>query len=166
MAVRDWSTRRLKTIWLAGLTAEAALVALPYLLDSVQCWSCVPPHPEGDTVQPPAPAQAAEPRWVDQSVQVDSATGEKVITWTQDGVVLATMRVRADTAREVRLTPEGKEVAERAAGQVFSNLGNALRLMGIVVAVVLAAVYLPIPLTLLGITAVWWWGRRRRHQAG
>ena len=139
MAVRDWSPRRLMLVWTVGLLAEAALLAPA----ATEAWRA---------------ERAAERRIAEQRAAARAPASPEELALRDSILRLLserhgiTIHVSGDTVTDVQLSPE----VERAVTRTVSGLGPAIRSVMLLV----AALYLPIPIGLTLVTVVWLRTRR------
>jgi hypothetical protein len=162
MRLRDWPARRIRRMWLAGLVAEALLIA-------VLRFTGEPPTPRPDlrhlgldTVPAPDSASRAEveKRLANRGFTITRQplpSGDTLVRIGRDSSFVAA-RVGGDSNTIVAASPD----VERAAGAIVSAW--VLAVEGIVkLLLFLAAVLLPIPILLVSVTLVWAVQRRPRR---
>ena len=152
--IGHWTPAQLGRIWVVGLLAEALLVLLPFTAALLTA-----PHPQTDAerglqemkarmdsvdrgLRPPLPTMSDSQRAMLKSYFEDTL-GFRLVK-------------RGDTTKVIATTPRARAIE--------AHVARALHAVGTVLITgltILAIVYLPIPIALLGITALWLWQRRR-----
>lgn len=154
LRIRDWEPDRIEALWKWGMAVEGVLIALPLV------WVFLQPSP-----QRPGPSpRAARPFLVPQE-QVDSlaklgmpVTRENdstlIVHWSESDSILVSVR---DGQVAVAADPA---VREKMVEELVVPLGNILDEAGAAAVRtflwIVGIVYLPIPLALGTLTAVWW----------
>jgi hypothetical protein len=173
MLIREWSSHRIKRLWIWGGVAEGFLIVVPLLLTLAAPRSREPDYPLFDTTrvgQNVSPAQRAElvarAKGQLESLGISmTLDGDSLVTFAFSDSEAFTAVVRNDTMESFRLTPAAKRSLERemgpTVGAVAGMMGDVTRRLMLV----LAGIYLPIPLLLIVVTTYWAIARRRNATA-
>ena len=154
--IGHWTPRRIGKFWLTGLAIETILIVLPLAIEAI-------------TRKPPTPAQRQLQRL---KARVDSVNkgllpppppmsdSQRAMlrSFVEDSLGFRFIK-RGETTEIVAVTPRA-----RAIGANFEKGLQGLGKMLVTVFTVLAVVYLPIPVTLVAVTVLWLWQRRRFNQ--
>lgn len=141
MAVRDWSARKLALVWGVGLALEAVPVAAQLAQNRA-----IARQTEHERAAMLA-LQATHP--------VSPARRDSLLRELREkhGV---TILMRGNTVTGIQLSPDAERKAEVAATQI----GHALQVAAVLAMLFAAVVYLPIPIALVWVTALWVRARR------
>ena len=149
MQIGNWSRRRIARLWWIGLAIEAAMIAGPLAwerLHNGEDHGTNPLWAQLDSLNSDTPPAA---------VIVPDSTARKFEAFVRDSLGIDVRR-RDGTLEWVARTPRAKAALDslHMALDEFSDLVGWL-------VVAFAAVYLPIPVGLVGTTCLWWWQRRK-----
>ncbi|MBB4634241.1 hypothetical protein [Longimicrobium terrae] len=169
MAIRDWSARRIRGLWIVGVLAELLVIYLVFVAArieqkrAVRAWADSRPDVSGPTAEL---RRQEFYRLLQDSFGISvHVAGDTLTTFSKDSFSVAAV-THGDTLRRLDLSP----AAERTVNAVTAPIGQALVDMApemfLILALYLAVALLPIPLALTITTLVWWRARRRMAYAG
>lgn len=145
-----------------GLAAELLLIVVPLAWQRIAPWK--PTTPEARRLE----AQMARMRANTDSVNrgllpppapLSDSARAAVRAFIRDSLGFELVR-RGDTLTAVPLTPHARAMGE-SIGRGVERFGQGLKEALRALVIILAVIYLPIPLALTGITGLWLWQRRR-----
>ena len=147
MAIRDWTPRTIRRLWVVAAAIQLALV-LPWAIHQYRLRHSAPPL---STDSLPGLFSS-----------VDSARRASALAMLRDslGIVL---EVRGDTITDVSLTPEGASRARQLAASVDTAVAQFSRVLLPLLIVVLTIEFSPTLVAVL-LTACWFWLRRGHAQ--
>lgn len=154
MAIKDWSGRRLATVWLIGIVCEAALVIVPGALARRHLERRLPGL-QREYAQIHAEQAVAESAWTltEQADSISVATQRRLAI--ENGSY--TVSAQGDTIVAVVRTPSGRPDSVGVAQSIaFTNR---------IAAAILFVFWGSIPVALLTLTTIWQVGRRRTSSA-
>jgi hypothetical protein len=156
--VGHWSPRRIGRWWLVGLSVECMLVLAPLIWSQLAPRAPLSPleqqtqafHAREDSVRRallPPPATLSDSQRAELRALFRDSLGFEIVS--RDGSI-----------DFIPLTPEAhatRDAIARGVKDIGQQIGAAL----MVALLILAAIYLPVPLGLITLTLVWLWQRRR-----
>jgi hypothetical protein len=152
--IGHWPPRRIARVWFIAFCIEAVLVLVPLV------WGQLAPK------EPVSPGQRNLEAFMARMDSVDRgllpappslSDSQRVALgrFVRDSLGFEFVQ-RGQTTDVIALTPEARAASE-SFGRGMRHLGDAIARA----VFMLALLYLPIPLALLGMTTVWLWQRRR-----
>lgn len=164
MALRDWTPAYVGRLWLIGSAIEAALFLGPsYYTRAAEARyraESFPPHP----VAADSGMRSIEARAESLGITIRRLPDSSVQILRHDSV-MATLVAPAhgDSQARLQLSPTARAEAETAAkaivGGLATSIGQGLAEAMPRIYLILALVYLPIPVGLIGVTLAWWFLR-------
>ena len=149
MALRDWSTRRILSMWLIGIGAELVLLA------GTAAYSRLTESPRERELRLWADRSRRQWQAYEDSVARGLERPPQAITPAQKAAIQALLRDSLGVTWETHgnvTTIKGPPAFDSAVRRATTNLGNALLLA--------AVLYLSIPIVLVGVTVSWLIERR------
>lgn len=155
MRIREWSSKKLRLVWLLGVAVECLLVLAavwvgtangPAAPSTIQELAARDDSIAKGLLPPPAPV-TPEMR----------ANGERLL---RDSLGLAVVRKGDTIVAVVPMSPRGDSIV-KTAGEAARGLLSTLEIELPLALLMLAATFLPIPLALIVVSIIWWRGRSR-----
>jgi hypothetical protein len=168
MAIRDWSTRKIRWMWAVGLLVECLLLFAVFLSPEVD-WAApatAPPDSAPLFLGSHAnPSRQELYQYLHDSLGIAvTPSGDTLTSFTKDSFGL-TVLTQGDSVRRLELSPAAERRVAAVAGPIVTAFSKAMDRIVVIILTVLAIILLPIPLTLITITLLWRRARLRLARA-